>query len=124
MADYLHDNVFDAALDYVMACTEAEVRASAESVLVDSITLDSGNFGSKVAGSPSGRRVQCLVSDSNDMKAIAVSSTGAAHHVTLLRSIGSAMTPVVHADLPSAVSLLSTDEVNLGTFYVQFPDAT
>ncbi len=124
MADFLHDNVFDAALDYVMSCTEAEVRTAAEAVLVDAIVINSGNFGAKEAGSPSGRRVQCLVSDASDMKAIAVNSAGAAAKVTLLLSIGSAMTPVVHADLPSAVSLGASDEVNLGTFYVQFPDAT
>ena len=95
----------------------------ASSVLVDAIVLDSGNF-TQGAGSPSGRRTQCLVSAASDMKAIAVNSAGAATKVTLLRSIGSAMTPVVHADLPSTVSLGASDEVNLGTFYVQFPDAT
>ena len=123
MANLIHDNVFNAALDYVELCTEAEVRAAASSVLVDSVTLDSGNF-TQGAGSPSGRRTQCLVSAASDMKAIAVDSAGTATKVTLLRSIGSAMTPVVHADLSGSVVLGASDEVNLGAFYVQFPDAT
>ena len=123
MADFLHDNVFNAALDYVETCTEAEVRTAGSSVLVDGVTLDSGNY-SQGAGSPTGRRTQCLVSAASDMKAISVSSAGAAAKVTLLLSIASSMTPIVHADLPSTVSLGASDQVNLGTFYVQFPDAT
>ena len=44
MADFLHDNVLDAALAYVVTCTEAEVRAAGSSVLVDAIVIDSGNY--------------------------------------------------------------------------------
>ncbi len=120
MADFLNDSVFDAALAVVVACDQAEVRTAGSSVLVDAIVLNSGNFGSPEAGSPSGRRVQCLQSDANDMKAIAVNSAGAAAKVALIDSV----TDIVLADLPSAVSLGASDEVNLGTFYVQFPDAT
>ena len=120
MADFLHDNVYDAALAIVAACDQAEVRTSASAVLVDAVVLDSGNFGSPVAGSPSGRRIQCLVSAASDMKAIAVNSAGLANQVALIDSV----TDIVIADLPSTVSLGASDEVNLGTFYVQFPDAT
>lgn len=119
MADYLADAVFNAALAVVEACDQAEVRTAASSVLVDSITLDSGNF-TQAAGSPTGRQTTCLVSQASDMKAIAVSTTGAAAKVALIDSV----TDIVLADLSSPVSLLSTDEVNLGTFVVLFPDAT
>lgn len=119
MADFLHDNVFNAALAVVEACDGAEVRATGSSVLVSAVTLNAGNY-SQGAGSPTGRRTQCLVSSASDMKAISVDTGGAATKVALIDSA----TTIVLADLPSTVSLGSSDQVNLGTFYVQFPDAT
>ena len=120
MADFLHDNVYDAALAVVALCDKAEVRTSASAVLVGSVTLDAGNFAAPENGTSSGRRMQCLVSSAADMLAIAVSSAGSANQVALLDSA----TTIIIADLPSVVSLGASDEVNLGTFYVQFPDAT
>lgn len=119
MADYLHDNVFNAALAIVEACDQAEVRNASSAVLVDAVTLDASNY-SRQGGSPTGRRTQCLVSDSSDMKAISVDTGGSATKVALIDSA----TTIVLADLPSTVTLGSSDQVNLGTFYVQFPDAT
>jgi len=118
----LADTVFDAALGIVDNCNKAQVRTSASSILVDSVTLDSGNFGSIIdnSGSGSGRKIQCLVSAASDMKAISVSTGGAAKKVALL--ISAAVTVV--ASLTSAVSLGSSDQVNLGTFSVILKDPT
>ena len=123
MADLIDDTVFNAALDLIETADNAQVRTSGSSVLVDcqvnSVTLDSGNF-TQGPGSPSGRRTQCLVSAASDMKAISVSAGGAANQVALLDS---ASTVLAMADLPAPVSLGSSDQVNLGPFYIQFPDA-
>jgi len=122
----LSDSVFDAALSYIKTnCNQAEVRASASSVLIDSITLDSGNFGSPVnnSGSGLGRKIQCLVSSASDMKTISVSSAGSAQKVALLNSSASSQTDHAIASIASApVSLGASDQVNLSTFSVILKD--
>jgi len=120
MAKVLSDTVFDAALAVVKSCTKAEVRTSASSVLITSITLNSANYTGPGAGSPSGRQITCLVSSSSDMLAISVTSAGAAKKIALMLS---AATHVI-AELTSAVSLGASDQVNLGTFVVLLPDPT
>lgn len=114
------NSVFDAALDIVNNCNKCQVRTSASSILINSITLDAGNYGAATdnSGSGGGRKMQCLVSDSSDMKAISVASAGAAKKIALL--ISSAVTIV--ASLTSAVSLGASDQVNLGTFSVILKD--
>jgi len=115
------DSVFDAALGIVDNCNKAQVRTSGSSILINSITLDTGNFGSPEDNSSGGgRRIQCLQSSANDMKAISVTSAGAAKKIALL--VTSALTIV--ASLSSAVSLGASDQVNLGTFYVILKDPT
>ena len=118
----LADTVFDAALGIVDNCNKAQVVTSGSSILVNSITLDASNFGAAGdnAGSGGGRKIQCLVSSSSDMKAISVTTAGAAKKIRLL--ISSAVTVV--AVLTSAVSVTSTDQVNLGTFSVILKDPT
>ena len=121
MTAVLSNTVLDAALTVIASsCNKAQVRASASSILVNSITLDGANFGSIGDNSSSGggRKVQCLVSSSSDMKAISVSSAGAAKKVVLLKS------STIHAVgvLSSAVSLAASDQVNLSTFYVILKD--
>jgi len=120
MAKVLSDTVFDAALAIVKSCTVAEVRKSSSGVLVASIGLNSSNYTGPQVGSPSGRELVCLVSDTSDMKAISVASAGAAKKIALIKS------SVDHAiaELTSAVSLGASDQVNLGTFTVLLPDPT
>jgi len=122
MADVkvLSDTVFDAALAVVKSCNKAQVVTSADSILINSITLDSSNYTGPGAGSPSGRQITCLVSSTSDMKAISVTSAGAAKKINLLLS----STLHVTATLSSAVSLGASDQVNLGTFVVLLPDPT
>ena len=120
MAKVLSDTVFDGALAVVKSCNKAQVRTSASSILINSITLNSANYTGPGAGSPSGRQITCLVSSANDMKAISVTSAGAAKKIALLLS--SALHVV--AELTSAVSLGASDQVNLGTFIVLLPDPT
>lgn len=116
------DTVFDAALGIVDNCNKAQVRTVGSSILIDSIALDSGNFGSigDNAGSGGGRKIQALVSAASDMKAISVTSAGAAKKIALLTS--AAVTIV--ASLTSAVSLGASDQVNLGTFSAILKDPT
>jgi len=118
----LHNNVFDAALNVVAACDECEVRTSASAILINSITLDSGNFGSPIDNSSAGngRKIECLHSSGNDMKAISVGTGGAAKKIVLLDS----SVVIAVASLSSAVSLGSSDQVNLGAFYVILKDPT
>jgi len=74
----LADTVFDAALGIVDNCNKAQVVTSASSILINSITLDGSNFGAAGdnSGSGAGRKMQCLVSSSSDMKAIALRVPG------------------------------------------------
>lgn len=120
MAAILADTVFDAALGIVDNCNKCQVRKSSSGILINSIVLNAGNFGAAGdnAGSGGGRKMQCLVSSASDMKAISVTSAGAAKKIALL--VSSAVTVV--AELTSAVSLGAADQVNLGTFSVILKD--
>jgi len=122
MADVkvLSDTVFDAALAVVKSCNKARVVTSADSILINSIVLNSANYTGPAAGSPTGRQITCLVSSASDMKAISVTSAGAAKKINLLLSSALHAT----ATLTSAVSLGASDQVNLGTFVVLLPDPT
>ena len=108
------NTVLDAALNYIGSnCNKAQVVTSASAILVNSITLDSGNFGAVTSGSTDGRKIQCLQSAASDMKSIAVTGSGSAAKVRLLAT----STVHVTASIASApVALTSTDLVNLGTF--------
>ena len=121
-----HDDVLDAGLDLIDSCTACEVRAAGSSVLVGSIVLDANNFGSHVNNSSAGngRKMQCLVSDTSDMKAISVASAGSAAKVVLIASIASTPTDYCVADVSPPVTLGASDQVNLGTFSAIFKDPT
>ena len=116
------DTVFDAALGIVDNCNKAQVRTAGSSILINSIVLNAGNFGAigDNSGAGGGRKIQALVSSASDMKAISVTSAGAAKKIALL--ISAAVTIV--ASLTSAVSLAAADQVNLGTFSVILKDPT
>lgn len=120
MAKELSDAVFDAALAVVKASNKAQVRTAGSSIMINSIVLNSANFTGPAAGSPSGRQLTCLVSSTSDMKAISVTSAGLAKRIVLLTS--STLNAV--AELTSAVSVGASDQVNLGSFVVLFPDPT
>ena len=122
--------VFDAALDIVNNATWCRVLKSSSGVLVSvksasgGTSLDGSNFGAIGDYASGGRKVQCLVSSASDMKAISVSSAGAAKKVQIGISSGSAYTNYVTASLTSAVSLGASDQINLGTFSVILKDPT
>lgn len=120
MSPVIADAVFDAALGVVDNANKCQVRKSSSGILVNSITLDGSNFGAIGDYASGGREIQCLVSKSSDMKAISVSSAGAAKKVTLLLSSAVYVT----ASLTSAVSLGASDQINLGTFSVILKDPT
>jgi hypothetical protein len=129
MAKEIADNVFLAAFDVIDVCTDCQVRTSGSAILVDlvtnSVTLDAGNFGAPGEGSASnGRKMQCLVSQASDMKAISVSSAGAALRIAIGISSASSMVDYVVTELSGAVSLGGSDQINLGTFSVAFADPT
>ena len=119
----LSNSVIDAALSYISTnCNKAQVK-DASVVLVNSITLDASNFGAAGdnSGSGGGRKMQCLVSDTSDMKSISVTGSGSADTVALLAS----STVHVVASISGAdVALASTDQINLGTFSVIIKDPT
>lgn len=120
----LSNNVFDAALEYIKSnCNKGQVVAAGSSILVNSIVLNAGNYGSAAenSGSGAGRKIQALVSSASDMKSISVSSAGSATKVRLLAS----STVHVVASIASAPkSLGSGDKVNLSTFSVILKDPT
>jgi hypothetical protein len=124
--DLIHDDVFDAALEYISTnAKEAEVQNASGVALVDAITLDGGNFGSATnnSGAGGGRKIQCLVNDSSDMKNISVDTGGSATKVALKDSAGTAT--LIEASITSAaVNLGSSDQVNLSTFSVILKDPT
>jgi len=117
------DNVFDAALAYIKTNgVEAEVQTSAGSPLVNSITLNSGNYGSPVnnSGVGGGRKIECLSSSASDMKNISVNSAGSAAKVAIKNASAAVL---VEASITSApVSIGASDQVNLGTFSVILKD--
>jgi len=119
--------VIDAALTYISTnCNKAQVVTSASAVLVstvaNSVTLDSGNYGSAEDNSSGGgRKIQCLQSSASDMKSISVSSAGSAEKVRLLAT---STVHVVASISGAPVALLGTDKVNLGTFYCIIKDPT
>lgn len=120
----LSNAVIDAALNYIKTnCVEANVK-DASVILVDAITINSGNFGSAGdnSGSGGGRKIQALVSSTSDMKSISVTGSGSADTVALLDA--SAAIHVVASISGSDVALTSTDKVNLGTFSVIIQDPT
>ena len=120
MAAILADTVFDAALGIVDNCNKAQVQASDDTVLIDNITLDTNNFGSPEdnGGAGGGRKIQCLKSDTSDMKAISVGVAGTASKVILLVTAAETVT----AELASPIVLGGSDQVNLGTFDVILKD--
>lgn len=119
----LSNAVIDAALNYISTnCNKAQVK-DASVILVNSITLNSGNFGSAVdnSGSGGGRKLQALQSSTSDMKSISVTGSGSADTVALLAS---STIHVVASISGSDVALTSTDKVNLGTFSIIIKDPT
>ena len=123
----IHDNVFDAALDYISTnADKVEVRNSASSPLANFASLDASNFGANAnysSGSSTGRNMQCLVSSTSDMKSISVTTGGSAHKVALINTTASPDVDLVVASISSApVNLGSSDKVNLSTFSVILKD--
>jgi hypothetical protein len=121
----LHNNVLDAALNHIKTNgTEAEIRTSGNSVLVDGIVLNSGNYGSAGdnSGSGGGRKIQALVSSASDMKAISVSTGGSADHVAIKDASANVLVTASITSKP--VNLGSSDQVNVGTTSIILKDPT
>ena len=121
-----HDNVYDAALNYIKTNgVEAEVREST-AILVDAITLDSGNYGTVMDNDlgGGGRKMECCVNDADDMLAIPVdaASTGSgADNVVIKNGAGDIL---AQADLLTPVELTTDDEINLDSFFAVLKDPT
>lgn len=126
----IHDKVFDAALNKVKADASAKVAqittVSLSAVLVDSIPTSAGLDGSNFTGPASyasgGRQLTVMVSKSNDMKSISVSSAGAAARLIIQGSSGSALFNYVVASISPAVSLGASDKVNISSFLLILKD--
>ena len=117
----ISDSVFDAALSYIKSnINRVQVVTAASAILVNKASgITSADFGSPANGSPGGRRIQCLTG--SDFQGLSVSSAGSASKVRLLA------TSAVHivASIASApVPLGASDQVNIGSFYVQLNDPT
>lgn len=117
-----HDDVLDEALEYISTNgVEGEIQESDGTVLVDGITLNSGNFGS-AEDNPNtglGRRMQAFVNDTGDMDTIAVTVAGTATKAVIKNGTG---TVLAEADLPSSIALLTSDTVDLDPVYLIFKD--
>ncbi len=122
----IHNDVFDAALTHIKNNgVEAEIQNSTGSPLVDSVTLDTGNYGSpqdNASASGGGRKMTCLTSSASDMKNISVNSAGSAY-TTVIKNASAA--ELIAASITSApISLGTSDQVNLSTFSVILKDPT
>jgi hypothetical protein len=126
MTASIHNNVFDAALNYIKStAVEAEVREADETVLA-TVTLNSGNYTGPAdnAGAGGGRKLTCLVSDAGDMSNIAVDAAGDATKVVLTDG-DSVPAILISTDITDAPkSLGASDQINLGTFDVILKDPT
>lgn len=120
----IHDDVFDAALEYISSnAVEVEVRKTSSGILVSAVTINSGNFGAAGDYASGGRKIECLTSSASDMLAISVDAAGDATHIALLTASGAAV--LVTASITSApVTLGASDQVNLSTFSVILKDPT
>lgn len=118
----LANGVLDAALNYIATNgVEAEIQDSSSTALVDSVTLDSGNYGTVAdnTGAGGGRSIECLVSDASDMDGIAVTANGTATKGVIKNAGGDVL---VSADLSASVALTTADQVNIGTITVILED--
>jgi hypothetical protein len=119
----LHNDVIDAALEYISANgVEAEIQDASNAALVNAVVLDAGNYGAAGdnSGAGGGRKIQALASSSSDMKNISVDSAGSATHVAIKDVSGNVL---VTASITSApVALGASDQVNLSTFSVIIKD--
>jgi len=118
MPKELANSVFDAALNIINQCDEVEVRTSASAVLINALAITSVNFGAIGDYASGGRERTCLISSSALFSSIAVSSGGAALRICLLDSAAD----VAITELASAVSIGSSDLVNIGSFIARFTD--
>lgn len=123
----LHDNVFDAALNYISSNgVTAEVQNSTGSALISGIALTAGNYGSPVnntSSSAGGRTITCLTSSASDMKNISVGIAGSATKVAIKDASASTPNTLVVASIASApIALGASDQVNLSTFSVILKD--
>lgn len=121
----ISNSVFDAALGWISTnCNRVEVQNASAALLVTTV-LDGSNYSAAGdnSGSGGGRKKTCLVSDTSDMQAIAVSSAGSATKVAIGVWAGSAFTGHIVASIASApVAIGASDSVNLGTFDVILKD--
>lgn len=117
------DAVFDAALNYIKANVDkVQVRAAGSSVLVEKASgITSADFG--VAGdngsAGAGRKIECLTG--SDFQGLSVTTGGSATKVALLSS---ATVRVVASIASAPIALGSSDQVNIGSFFVILKDPT
>lgn len=126
MAASAHDNVIDAALNYIKnnstkltVCnaeptTYTEATATYKLASVSSIT--SADFGSPTNGDVSGRKIQV-----NAQTSVSIDSTGDATWVALVKSSGSQLT---YATDTATTGLTSGGKVNIGAWDAEIQDPT
>lgn len=127
MTATIHDNVFDAALNYIKTNgVVAEVREADETVLA-TLVLDTGNYTgpSDNGGAGGGRKLVCLVNDGGDTQNIEVESPGGDATKVVITDDDSVPNILVSTDITDSPKALGADDqVNLGTFEVILKDPT
>lgn len=125
MSAYAHDNVMDAALDYIknnstkLTVCNAEpttfTQATATFKLA-SVVINSTNFGSPTNGDVSGRKITV-----NAQTSVSIDSTDNATWVALVKSASSMLT---YATDTTTIGLTSGGKVNIGEWDAEILDPT
>lgn len=125
MSALAHDNVMDAALDYIknnstkltVCNTEPTTYTEATATYkLASVSITSANFGSPTNGDVSGRKIQV-----NAQTSVSIDSTGSAMWVALVKSSGSQLT---YATDTATTGLTSGGKVNIGAWDAEILDPT
>jgi len=125
MAKSVHDNVLDAALNYIKnnstrLCVCASqpttyAQATASYKLAD-VSISSADFGSPANGDSSGRKIQA-----NAQSSVSIDSTGSAQHVALVKVASSLL---LYVTTTTTTGLTSGGKVNIGAWDIEIADPT
>lgn len=125
MAASVHDNVLDAALNYIKANSTKLTVCNAQPTTfteatatfkLASVVINSTDFGSPTNGDVSGRKVTV-----NAQTSVSIDSTGDAIWVALVKSSGSQLT---YATDTTTTGLTSGGKVNVGEWDAEILDPT
>ncbi len=125
MAASAHDNVIDAALNYIKANSTKLTVCNAQPTTfteatatfkLANVVINSTDFGSPTNGDVSGRKIQV-----NAQTSVSIDSTGDAIWVALVKSSGSQLT---YASDTTLTGLTSGGKVNIGAWDAEIEDPT